>query len=163
MSFGFAVHSVGGDRSSSPEDPTHSLPTHRPTKSPPPKLLHSLRMASYTLSLPTSLRTRFSYLPYSHTTHATSLSPSLFPHSTSSLSLTLKGSSLIAGSSRKLGCRASSSVAMATQKKVDVFDSKEDLAVQLAKYTADLSDKFTKERGSFTVVLSGGSLIDYLR
>ena len=52
---------------------------------------------------------------------------------------------------------------MAAGKKVEVFDSKDDLAGHLAKYTADLSEKFTKERGSFTVVLSGGSLIDYLR
>lgn len=48
-------------------------------------------------------------------------------------------------------------------KNVKVFDSEEDLAVALAKYTADLSDKFTKERGSFTVVVSGGSLIKSLR
>lgn len=52
---------------------------------------------------------------------------------------------------------------MAAEKKVQVFDTKDDLAADLAKYTADLSDKFTKERGAFTVVLSGGSLIDYLR
>lgn len=51
----------------------------------------------------------------------------------------------------------------AAGKKVEVFDSKDELAVHLAKYTADLSDKSTKERGAFTVVLSGGSLIDYLR
>ncbi|KAJ0046068.1 hypothetical protein Pint_05149 [Pistacia integerrima] len=49
------------------------------------------------------------------------------------------------------------------KKKVQVFDSEEDLAVSLAKYTADLSEKFCKERGSFTVVLSGGSLIKSLR
>lgn len=48
-------------------------------------------------------------------------------------------------------------------KNVQVFDSEEDLAVSLAKYTADLSAKFGKEKGSFTVVLSGGSLIDSLR
>ncbi|KAF3432762.1 hypothetical protein FNV43_RR23864 [Rhamnella rubrinervis] len=120
-------------------------------------------MASYSLSLPTSLRVGFSCLPFTRTPDVTSLSPSLFPLSTSSLSLTLKGLSLIAGSPRKLGCRASSSASMATQKKVEVFDSKEDLAVQLAKYTADLSNKFTKGRGSFTAVLSGGSLIHSLR
>ncbi|XP_062120010.1 probable 6-phosphogluconolactonase 4, chloroplastic isoform X2 [Humulus lupulus] len=54
-------------------------------------------------------------------------------------------------------------MAAASGKKIDVFDSKDELAVKLAKYTADLSEKFTKERGAFTVVLSGGSLIDYLR
>jgi len=44
---------------------------------------------------------------------------------------------------------------------VEVFES-EDLAVSLAKYVADLSNKFTSERGAFTVCLSGGSLIKYL-
>ncbi|KAG6410074.1 hypothetical protein SASPL_128122 [Salvia splendens] len=43
------------------------------------------------------------------------------------------------------------------------FDSESDVAVALAKYTADLSAKFVKEKGSFSVVLSGGSLIDTLR
>ncbi|KAK7320863.1 hypothetical protein VNO77_30748 [Canavalia gladiata] len=47
-------------------------------------------------------------------------------------------------------------------KKVEVF-SKEHLAVSLAYDVAQLSNKFTKERGAFTVVLSGGSLIKYLR
>ncbi|GAB4858592.1 hypothetical protein Ancab_010065 [Ancistrocladus abbreviatus] len=46
---------------------------------------------------------------------------------------------------------------------VNVFDSEEELAVSLAKYTADLSGKFVKERSAFTVVLSGGSLIKSLR
>lgn len=44
-----------------------------------------------------------------------------------------------------------------------VFGSEEELAVSLAKYTADLSEKFGNERGAFTVVLSGGSLIKSLR
>ncbi|KAJ4803836.1 6-phosphogluconolactonase [Rhynchospora pubera] len=48
-------------------------------------------------------------------------------------------------------------------KQLTVFDSEEELAVSLAKYTAELSDKFTRERGAFTVVLSGGSLIKALR
>lgn len=47
--------------------------------------------------------------------------------------------------------------------KKEVFESEEDLAVSLAKYTAQLSDKFGKERGAFSVVLSGGSLINSLR
>ncbi|KAK6926067.1 Glucosamine/galactosamine-6-phosphate isomerase [Dillenia turbinata] len=47
--------------------------------------------------------------------------------------------------------------------KVNVFDSEEDLSVSLAKYTADLSEHFAKDRGAFTVVLSGGYLIDCLR
>ncbi|XP_010940917.1 probable 6-phosphogluconolactonase 4, chloroplastic [Elaeis guineensis] len=44
-----------------------------------------------------------------------------------------------------------------------VFESEEELAVSLAKYTAELSEKFARERGAFTVVLSGGSLIKSLR
>ncbi|XP_016442727.1 6-phosphogluconolactonase 3, chloroplastic-like [Nicotiana tabacum] len=46
--------------------------------------------------------------------------------------------------------------------KVEVFDIEEERAVSLAKYTADLSEKFCKERGSFSVVVSGGSLIKSL-
>lgn len=46
---------------------------------------------------------------------------------------------------------------------IQMFDSEEDLAVSLAKYVADLSDKYAKERGAFTVALSGGSLIKSLR
>ncbi|KAG5381961.1 hypothetical protein IGI04_033431 [Brassica rapa subsp. trilocularis] len=53
---------------------------------------------------------------------------------------------------------------MATEKgKVEIFDTEENLAVELAKYTADLSDKYCKEKGAFTVVVSGGSLIKSLR
>ncbi|KAI4307054.1 hypothetical protein L6164_030284 [Bauhinia variegata] len=47
-------------------------------------------------------------------------------------------------------------------KKVEVF-SKEHLAVSLAYDVAELSNKFTKERGAFSVALSGGSVIKYLR
>ena len=47
--------------------------------------------------------------------------------------------------------------------KVKVFDSEEEVAVDLAEYTADISNKTTKEKSSFTVVLSGGSLIASLR
>lgn len=50
-----------------------------------------------------------------------------------------------------------------TKTKVLKFDSEEDVAVALAKYTADLSEKFINEKGSFSVVLSGGTLIDTLR
>ena len=46
---------------------------------------------------------------------------------------------------------------------IKVFDSEEDLAVSLAKYIANLLDKFTTERGALTVALSGGSLIKSLR
>ncbi|GJN34436.1 hypothetical protein PR202_gb23094 [Eleusine coracana subsp. coracana] len=50
-----------------------------------------------------------------------------------------------------------------SKQKLLVFDAEEDLAVSLAKYTAELSEKFAAERGAFTVVLSGGSLIKALR
>ncbi|KAI3815710.1 hypothetical protein L1987_15389 [Smallanthus sonchifolius] len=43
------------------------------------------------------------------------------------------------------------------------FHSEEAVAIALAKYIADLSVKFIKENGSFSVVLSGGTLIDTLR
>uniref|UniRef100_A0A6M2EFY5 Probable 6-phosphogluconolactonase n=1 Tax=Populus davidiana TaxID=266767 RepID=A0A6M2EFY5_9ROSI len=66
----------------------------------------------------------------------------------------------------KASSMASSGITTVDQKNkkvVEVFDTEEELAVSLAKYTADLSDKFAKERGSFTVVVSGGSLIKSLR
>ncbi|CAM8924932.1 unnamed protein product [Rhodiola kirilowii] len=69
----------------------------------------------------------------------------------------------------KLGIRVRSSAVgkMSAEKsgnrKVEVFESEEELAVELAKYTAALSEKFVKERGAFTVVVSGGSLIKSLR
>ncbi|KAG0454289.1 hypothetical protein HPP92_025593 [Vanilla planifolia] len=44
-----------------------------------------------------------------------------------------------------------------------VFGSEEELSVSLAKHTADLSEKFCRERGAFTVVISGGSLVKSLR
>ncbi|KAI3857153.1 hypothetical protein MKW98_010567 [Papaver atlanticum] len=47
--------------------------------------------------------------------------------------------------------------------KKEIFENEEDLSISLAKYIADLSEKFVKERGSFTVTLSGGSLIKSLR
>lgn len=56
-----------------------------------------------------------------------------------------------------------SAAAGSGERKVEVLDTEEDLAAALAKYTADLSAKFVKERGAFTVVLSGGYLIDCLR
>ncbi|XP_071728917.1 probable 6-phosphogluconolactonase 2 [Rutidosis leptorrhynchoides] len=43
------------------------------------------------------------------------------------------------------------------------LSSEEDVAAALAEYVADLSAKFIKENGSFSVVLSGGTLIDSLR
>ncbi|KAK6250802.1 hypothetical protein SCA6_004807 [Theobroma cacao] len=63
--------------------------------------------------------------------------------------------------------RAKASMAGTTTEKgkgkVEVFASEEDLSVSLAKYTADLADKLSKEKSTFTVVLSGGSLIKSLR
>ncbi|ONK58847.1 uncharacterized protein A4U43_C08F350 [Asparagus officinalis] len=47
-----------------------------------------------------------------------------------------------------------------------VFESEGDLATKLAEYTtglSGLSGKFTAERGAFTVVISGGSLVKALR
>ncbi|XP_068331053.1 probable 6-phosphogluconolactonase 2 [Pyrus communis] len=58
---------------------------------------------------------------------------------------------------------ASAETAGQCPKKVEKFQTEEEVAVRLAKYTADLSAKFVKERGAFTVVLSGGSLIYTLR
>jgi hypothetical protein len=55
------------------------------------------------------------------------------------------------------------SMAATAERKVEVFDTEEEVAVSLAKYIADLSDKFCKEREVFTIVLSGGSLIESLR
>ncbi|KAG8381086.1 hypothetical protein BUALT_Bualt06G0085700 [Buddleja alternifolia] len=43
------------------------------------------------------------------------------------------------------------------------YDTEEDVAVALAKYTAELSAKYIKEKGSFSVVLSGGTLIETMR
>ncbi|XP_073131519.1 probable 6-phosphogluconolactonase 4, chloroplastic [Henckelia pumila] len=50
-----------------------------------------------------------------------------------------------------------------TNRKVLKFDSEEDVAAALAEYTADLSQKFIKQKGYFSVVLSGGTLIETLR
>ncbi|XP_077245610.1 putative 6-phosphogluconolactonase 4, chloroplastic [Tasmannia lanceolata] len=47
--------------------------------------------------------------------------------------------------------------------KLLVFESEEHVAVCLAKYIADLSGNFVRERGVFTVVLSGGYMIESLR
>lgn len=43
------------------------------------------------------------------------------------------------------------------------FETEEDVAVGLATYISNLSDKFIKDKDSFTVVLSGGSLISTMR
>ncbi|RLM62302.1 putative 6-phosphogluconolactonase 3, chloroplastic [Panicum miliaceum] len=51
----------------------------------------------------------------------------------------------------------------ASRKNLIIFDAEEDLAASLAKRTAELSARFAAERGTFTVVLSGGSLVKALR
>ncbi|CAN8277304.1 unnamed protein product [Cochlearia groenlandica] len=48
------------------------------------------------------------------------------------------------------------------ERKRVVFPTKNELSVAMAKYTANLSEKFYKKRGYFTVVLSGGDLISWL-
>ncbi|KAF7830767.1 putative 6-phosphogluconolactonase 4, chloroplastic [Senna tora] len=81
-------------------------------------------------------------------------------------SLPCKGVSLIGVNPKRFSpqlLKASmADTAKSDNKKVEVFE-KDDLAVSLAKYVADLSNKFTKERGAFTLVLSGGSLMDHMR
>ncbi|PKA46513.1 putative 6-phosphogluconolactonase 4, chloroplastic [Apostasia shenzhenica] len=49
------------------------------------------------------------------------------------------------------------------RKVVKIFGTDDELADGLAKYTVDLSRKFVHQRSAFTVVLSGGYLIDKLR
>ncbi|CAH2044332.1 unnamed protein product [Thlaspi arvense] len=44
-----------------------------------------------------------------------------------------------------------------------VFANEKEVAKAMAEYTATLSAKFCKERGYFTVVLSGGDLVNWLR
>lgn len=79
----------------------------------------------------------------------------------------LNRASLIATNLKRFQCKTKSAMAeLAAERgkgRVQVFDSEEDLAVSLAKYTADLSHKYANERGAFSVVLSGGSLIKSLR
>nr|WAS27903.1 bHLH13 [Lonicera caerulea] len=48
-------------------------------------------------------------------------------------------------------------------KKILEFDSEQDVAVDLSTKISELSAKYIKEKGYFTVVLSGGTLIDTLR
>ncbi|XAR50807.1 6-phosphogluconolactonase [Bertholletia excelsa] len=52
---------------------------------------------------------------------------------------------------------------MAGGDKVEVLDTEEEVALSLAKYVANLSHKYAKEKGIFNVVLSGGTLIDTMR
>ncbi|KAJ6802228.1 putative 6-phosphogluconolactonase 4, chloroplastic [Iris pallida] len=101
--------------------------------------------------------------------------PRLFPANTLPLPRTsLIPPTRIRNPTRSLRIRSSSMAAAATAKEAPsakekdkvsllVFDSEEDLSVSLAKYTAELSGRFAGERGAFSVVISGGSLIKSLR
>lgn len=130
-------------------------------------------MASSALHFATSLRTLLSSSPVRRFHRTPSYSSLVLqPAALKTLvrSPDFRGVSVVGKKSGGIGWRRKASVAgaeMAAEKgegkKVNVFDSEEDLAVAVAKYTADLADKFSKTRGSFTVVLSGGSLIKSLR
>ncbi|GLT41524.1 hypothetical protein SLA2020_155810 [Shorea laevis] len=130
-------------------------------------------MASLALHFSTSHRTLLSPSPVRRL-HRTPSYASLISQAGALKTLVrspdFRGVSVVGKKAGGLGWRRKASVAgagMAAErgegKKLNVFDSEEDLAVALAKYTADLADKFSKTRGSFTVVLSGGSLIKSLR
>ncbi|KAI3808758.1 hypothetical protein L1987_24719 [Smallanthus sonchifolius] len=101
-------------------------------------MLSSSTLLSATLSprLPS-----FTQSPTSHIT-TTSLSVCSNHHN--------KRISLIGAANRnKLLCfntKASTAAGMATEKDVKVFDAEEALSVSLAKYTADLSEKFAKQK-----------------
>uniref|UniRef100_A0A7N0U5D1 Probable 6-phosphogluconolactonase n=1 Tax=Kalanchoe fedtschenkoi TaxID=63787 RepID=A0A7N0U5D1_KALFE len=82
-------------------------------------------------------------------------------------SLNTKSVSVASTSGWGVRARASAGEKMAAEgngnQRKEVFDSEEELAAELAKYTASLSEKFVNERGAFTCVVSGGSLIKSLR
>ncbi|KAL5726783.1 6-phosphogluconolactonase [Ranunculus cassubicifolius] len=100
-----------------------------------------------------------------------SIKPSLIQPSKTSKSLTFSAKSFTLNLNNLKLRRSSNSSIMASaaaantksKPESEIYDTEEDLAVSLAKYTADLSDKFVKERDAFTVVVSGGSLIKSLR
>ncbi|XP_016509784.1 putative 6-phosphogluconolactonase 4, chloroplastic [Nicotiana tabacum] len=125
----------------------------------------TVRLASSSRSVSANLRIspiRFSPLCRSlPLTSASIIGKSLF------CSLSHRRISVLSTNSTKSQFRTKSSMAETvtgkSKGKVEVFDSEEELAVSLAKYTADLSEKFCKERGSFSVVVSGGSLVKSLR
>lgn len=124
-----------------------------------------ITMASASFSLPSTLPTLSSTLSkspkLSFPLHSLSV-PSNSPAFSLSFSQIFFGVSRFHPAQKQLGSRAlASPTGMASDKRV--FDSGEDLAISLAKYTADLSDHFANKRGAFTVVLSGGSLIKCLR
>jgi len=69
----------------------------------------------------------------------------------------------IAKKSRTTSSSMGDSVVASNRGDFKVFESRDDLATSLADYVAGLSKSATEGRGSFTVVLSGGSLINALR
>ncbi|XWS61392.1 hypothetical protein CRYUN_Cryun07bG0122400 [Craigia yunnanensis] len=109
-------------------------------------------MASSPLHFSNPLRSLFS-LPSLRRLPRILFQASLFSqpltHKTLTFSTGIRG---VSGSGRFCWRAKASMAGTATEKgkgKVEVFDSEEDLSVSLAKYTADLADKFSKEKGTF--------------
>ncbi|KAL8534633.1 hypothetical protein ACS0TY_010600 [Phlomoides rotata] len=101
-------------------------------------------------------------LPDSPFTRSPPLTSGFFSVKTAVRSLSLNSNSSRFSSKRPKASMAEI-VTPKSKGKVKVFDTEEDLAVSIAKYAADLSNKISQERDSFTVVLSGGSLVKSLR
>ncbi|KAL6005687.1 hypothetical protein ACLOJK_006258 [Asimina triloba] len=122
-------------------------------------------MGSFTLTAsPRSFPSRLRSFPAAHLTRLLLPTRTAFAHSTKS-----KHSSVTASTLACFRCQSKSSMAEAAptaskgKRNLLVFDTEEELAASLAKYVADLSENLGKGRGSFSVVLSGGSLIKALR
>uniref|UniRef100_A0A0D6R4W3 6-phosphogluconolactonase n=2 Tax=Araucaria cunninghamii TaxID=56994 RepID=A0A0D6R4W3_ARACU len=64
---------------------------------------------------------------------------------------------------RKISVSMGDSLALKDKGDLRVFENGNDLAASLAEYVAGLSESAIKERGAFSVLLSGGSLINALR
>ncbi|TYH41059.1 hypothetical protein ES332_D12G290600v1 [Gossypium tomentosum] len=126
-------------------------------------------MASSPLQFSTPFRTLLLSSPSLRKSPRLPFHPSLFSPPLTQKTLTFSIGTRAVSGSGKFYWRAKASMAGTAMEKgkgkgkVEVFDSEENLSVSLAKYTADLAAKFSKEKGSFTVVLSGGSLIKSLR
>ncbi|XVF12735.1 hypothetical protein REPUB_Repub08aG0145000 [Reevesia pubescens] len=121
-------------------------------------------MASSTLHVSTPLRTLFFSSPSLRKLPRIPFQGSIFSQRVTHKSLAISTGIRGVSGSRRFCWRAMAETATEKGKgKVEVFDSEEDLSLSLAKYTADLANKFSKEKGTFTVVLSGGSLIKSLR
>ncbi|MBA0744462.1 hypothetical protein Gogos_007082 [Gossypium gossypioides] len=124
-------------------------------------------MASSPLQFSTPFRTLLLSSPSLRKSPRLPFHPSLFSPPLTQKTLTFSTVTRAVSGSGKFYWRAKASMAGTAMEKgkgkVEVFDSEENLSVSLAKYTADLAAKFSKEKGSFTVVLSGGSLIKSLR